>query len=188
MRAFIIIILGLLCLRTTAGAEASGEAEATAKRYAEAVGRFDAAAIVDELHSDTHQLCNLLALHIYNTTEDEAERSAFLKSLGVASLDAYKELTPKAATVRFFEFGFLKVPRQLRDASAGAKITVVGSLIEKDTVHVLYRSEADFEELSISVNVPSVVTLKRDGDRLKVISTTQLESVKAKLRALADRK
>jgi hypothetical protein len=144
--------------------------------------------MVEEFHSDVHQFCYTMAIHIIETTSDKAERADLLKALGVASLDEFKKLTPKVATVRFYEFAFSTVPKQAREASLHAKITIVGSIVEKDYVHVLYRSEADFKDLAMSVNVPSVVTLKRDGARLKVASTTQLENMKAKLEAQADRK
>lgn len=129
-----------------------------------------------------------MAIHIIETTDDAKERSDLLKSLGVASIDEFKKLTPRVATVRLFEFAFSTVPKQARDASVHSKITIVGSIVEKDMVHVLYRSQADFKDLSMSVTVPSVVTLKRDGSRWKVASTTQLETMKAKLNILTDGK
>jgi hypothetical protein len=182
MRA-LTIALALFGLSTTVRSQTSSEAEATTKRFAEALARFDVAPMVDEFHSDVHQFSYTMAIHIIETTEGKTERSDLLKGFGVASLDEFKKLTQKVATVRFFEFAFSSVPKKARDASLHAKITIVGSLVEKDFVHVLYRSEADFKDLSMSVNVPSVVTLKRDGSRLKVASTTQLESMKAKLPA-----
>jgi hypothetical protein len=129
-----------------------------------------------------------MAVHIVETTEDEQERAELLKALNVASLDEFKKLTPKIAAIRFFEFGFSMVLKPAREASLNAKIVLVGSLIEDDYVHVLYRSEGVFEDLSMSVNVPSVVTLKRDGDTLRVASTTQLQSMKAKLKPETDAK
>ena len=187
MRA-LIIVLALLGIADTLNAETSSEAEATTKRFAEALARFDVVRMAEEFHSDVHEFCYMMAIHIAETTEDKTERSNFLKSLGAASLEEFKKLTPKAATVRFFEVAFSTVPKQARDASLKSKIIVVGSLVEKDFVHVLYRSEADLKNLSMSVNVPSVVSLKHDGGKLKVASTTQLESMKAKLKAQTDEK
>lgn len=184
----LIIVLFLLVFSTTIKAEPSREAEATTKRFAEALARFDVAPMVEEFHPDVHQFCYTMAIHIVETTEDKTERADLLKSLGVESLRDFKKLTPKIATVKFFEFAFSNVAKEARDASIRSKITVVGSLVEKDFVHVLYRSEADFKDVSMSVNVPSVVTLKHDGDKLKVASTTQLESMKAKLKQQTDGK
>jgi len=187
MRA-LIIALALLGFSTVARSESSSEAEATTKRFAEALARFDVGPMVEELHSDVQQSCYTMAVHIIETTEDKAERADLLKALGVASPEEFKKLTPKVATVRLFEFAFSTVPKQAREASIHSKITIVGSIVEKDLVHVLFRSEADFKDLSMSVSVPSVVTLKRDGSRLKVASTTQLETMKAKVRGLTDGK
>jgi hypothetical protein len=182
MRA-LIIALALCCPSTASSSEFTSEAEATTKRFANALARFDAVRMVDEFHSDAHQFGYSLIIRIYETTRDEAERADVLKTFGVASLDELKNLSPKVATVRLFEFAFSNAPKEFKGASVDTKITIVGSLVEKDFVHVLYRSEADFKDLSMSVNVPSVVTLKRDGDRLKVLSTAQLETIKAKLNA-----
>jgi hypothetical protein len=186
MRAliFLFLILGL-CI--SARAESSSEAEATTRRFAESLGRFDVGPMVEELHSDVRQFFYTIGIHIIETTE-EAERIDLLKSLGVTSLDAFKKLTPKVATIRFFEFAFSTVSKPVRAAALDSKITIVGSVVEKDSVYVLYRSEADLKDFSMSVNVPSVVTLKRDGDRLKVASTTQFETMKAKLKAQTDGK
>jgi hypothetical protein len=187
MRALIIALV-LLVLSTVARSENSSEAELTTKRFAEALARFDAVPMVEELHPDFQQTCDALAIHIVETTEDKAERADLLKSFGVASLEEFKKLTPKVATVRFFEFAFSTVPKQAREASIQSKITIVGSIVEKDCVDVFYRSDADFKGLSMSVSVPSVVTLKRDGGRWRVASTTQFETMKAKLKGMTDGK
>jgi hypothetical protein len=180
MRA-VIIGLTLLVFLASVGAEPSGEAEATTKRFAEALARFDVIPMVEEFHSDVHQLCYTMAIHIVETTEAKTQRDELLKALGVANLAEFKKLTPKTATVKLFQVGFSTVSKPAREASAHSKIVIVGSLIEKDLVDVFYRSEADMKDLSMRVRVPSVVTLKREGGRWKVASTTQLESMMAKL-------
>jgi len=170
MRA-VIIGLTLLVFLASVGAEPSGEAEATTKRFAEALARFDVIPMV----------CYTMAIHIVETTEAKTQRDELLKALGVANLAEFKKLTPKTATVKLFQVGFSTVSKPAREASAHSKIVIVGSLIEKDLVDVFYRSEADMKDLSMRVRVPSVVTLKREGGRWKVASTTQLESMMAKL-------
>jgi hypothetical protein len=187
MRA-LIITLALIGFSTVAHSQSSSEAELTTKRFAEALARFDVVPMVEELHPDVQQTVDALAIHIIETTEDKGERVDLLKALGVASPEEFKKLTPKVATVRFFEFAFSTVPKQAREASIQSKITIVGSIVEKDFVDVLYRSDADFKGLSMNVSVPSVVTLKRDGGRWKVASTTQFETMKAKLKGLTDGK
>jgi len=182
---FAIILFGL---SATAYSGVSRDAEATTIRFAESLARFDVAPMVEELHSDVQQTCYLMGIHIIETTDDEKERSDLLKSLGVASIDEFKKLTPKVATVRFFEVAFSTVPKQAKEASIHSKITIVGSIVERDMIDVLYRSQADFKDLSMGVTVPSVVMLKRDGSRWKVASTTQLETMKAKLNILTDGK
>lgn len=188
MRTLICAIILLLGFVSDCYSDVSHDAEAVTKRFAESLARFDVAPMVDELHSDVRQTSYLMAIHIIETTDDEKERADLLKSLGVASIDEFKKLTPKAATVRFFEFAFSTVPKQVRDASVNSKITIVGSIVEKDMVHVLYRSQIDLKDFYRSVTVPSVVTLKREGSSWKVASTTQLETMKAKLHILIDGK
>src|SRR5580765_2888244 len=94
MRA-LIIALALLGFSTFARSENPSEAEATTKRFAEALARFDVAPMVEELHSDVQQSCYTMAIHIIETTEDKAERADLLKALGVASPEEFKKLTPK---------------------------------------------------------------------------------------------
>src|SRR4051794_21541969 len=108
----LIILLALLGLSATVGAESSNEAEATTKRFAEALARFDVVAMAEEFHSDVHQFCHTMAIHIVETTEAKTERAEWLKAFGVPSLDELKKLTPKMATVRFFEFAFSATPKQ----------------------------------------------------------------------------
>jgi hypothetical protein len=186
----LITVLALFGMAVVASAGTSREAEATTRRFAEALAQFDVVPMVDEFHSDVHRFCYQMAVHIIETTEDKTERADLLKALGVTSADQFKELSPKTATARFFKMSFSSVPKQVKDASTHSKIIIVGSLIEKDYVHVLYRSEMDFKDndLSMSMSVPSVVTLKRDNGNLKVASTTQLETMKATLKSLTETK
>lgn len=136
MRALIIVLI-LLGLTTTVRAEPSSEAESTTKRFAEALARFDVVPMVEEFHSDVYQFCHTMAIHILETTRPKTERDELLKAFGVTSLEEFKKLTPKVATVRFFDYAFSAVSKPAREASLHSKIIIVGSLVEEDFIHVL---------------------------------------------------
>ena len=147
--------------------------------------------MVNEYHSDVCKYFYALSVHIMETTEPAAEKEDLLKTFGVKSSDEFKQLTPKIMTERFFKIAFSNyVPKPARDASLNSKITIVGSLQDKDIVYVLYRTEADLKDkdLEMKLNIPSVVALKREDGKYRVVSTTQLETMKAKFQIIVDGK
>ena len=180
MRKF-IFAMPLLVACIAVGPKPQSEAEAVTARFADAVKRFDFVSMADELHPDYQGTCYRLVVHIAETTEPESERMDFLGALGVKSLADLKNLTPKAVTIKLFELGSSYTPTAARRASLNSNIKIVGTLAEDDMVHVLYRSEVDAPELGMSLKVPSVVTLKRFNGKLKVIDTTEFDSLKAKM-------
>jgi hypothetical protein len=184
-KTFLLATLLAASPLASAEPESSKEGEAVAERYALALVRLDVVPMVEELHPDIHEYFHATALGVVEGTTHQTERSAWFKTLGVTDMDELQALPPKTATVRWYEWAFPSAPKVAREASMRARIKVLGSLTEEDTVHVLYRitTELDLENGSRSVEVPSVVTLQRSEGRLKVSSTTQLETMKAKLTA-----
>src|SRR5689334_10363990 len=108
-RVIITFVVFLLAVRVQA--ETSSEAVATTKRYAEALASLDVVPMVEEMHSDFHESCYKMAVHIVETMEPKSEKDELLKGLGVSSVEALKKLTPKTATVRFCQFAFAAVPK-----------------------------------------------------------------------------
>jgi hypothetical protein len=187
----ILVILGLVSLSNVADAKSFKEAEETAKHFARALNQFDVTNMVNEFHSDVHKYFYILGVRILETTEPAAEKDELLKMFGVKSPDEFKRLSPKTMTERFFKFAFSNyVPKPARDASLNSKITIVGSLEEKDIVYVLYRTETELKdkELEMQMNIPSLVALKLENGKYKVVSTTQLESIKSKFQSIIDQK
>ena len=133
------VLLGLAILWLAAGAQAAqlSEAEATAKRYADALNRFDVKAMSEECHLELLQYCHSMVVQIVKATQNPQERAALLATFGVADLEKLQKLSPKAATIRLFELAFATVPKGAKDDVFEAKTTIVGSLKEQDLVHVL---------------------------------------------------
>jgi hypothetical protein len=184
----LVMLLALLCLSLTVHAQTSPAAEATTRRFAEALVRYDVVAMANELHPDVCQSFSTMAIRIVETTDPNTEKPALLKGLGVASLDDLKKLTPKQVTVKFFQLAFSKVTPQARAASLHTQITIIGSLLEKDCIDVLYRAETNPQNPTPRATVPAVAILKRDGATWKIASTPQMESMLTKLKTLTDGK
>ena len=187
----LLIILGIVGLSSIANAKSFKEAEETAKRYAEALNQFDVTNMVNELHSDVHKYFYTLGVHIMETTDPASEKDELLKMFGVKSSDEFKQLSPQIMTQRFFKYAFSNyVPKPARDASLKSKITIVGTLNEKNTVYVLYRTEMEIKdkEWEAQMNIPSLVSLKKEDGRYKVVSTTQLAAMMAKFQPILDKK
>jgi hypothetical protein len=176
------IIIAVFVFSLVRGSESTNEAKIVTKHFAESMARFDAVTIVEEMHPDIQAFFDKLAIHIYETTESESEKKEFLKILGVESPKELKSLPPKTMAMKFFQYSFSNyVAPEAKEASLKSKIKIVGSLVDGDLVYVLYKTQADFKDLSLSVDVPSVVTLKKYEGKYKVLSTTQFESMKRKL-------
>jgi len=180
----LLIILCLFGLASTGSAKSFKEAEETAQRYAKALNQFDVTNMVNELHSDIHNYFYMLCVHIMETTDSASEKEEMFKMYGVKNSDEFKRLSPKTMTERCFDEAFSNyVTKPARNASLNSKITIVGTLNEKNIVYVLYRTEMNVKgkEWEAQFDIPSLVALKQEDGRYKVVNTTQLAEMMAKL-------
>lgn len=154
------------------------DSETVTERFAMALNRFDAEAMTEEMHSDALDFFKRYLIHIASTPTDEDDRNQMLEAFQVSTLEELKALDSKMATTRFYEFAFGNVKQEIKDVADRSSIRIIGSLNDDDNFYVLYRTDMTVDGLDTMV--PSVIILREEGGQLKVVNTTQMETVKAK--------
>ena len=161
------------------------EAEEVTTRFLNALLKFDARAMTEELHPSVQALCRQTMLKTVSGEKNSTDRKEALAHYAAKSLQELEKLNDKEATVRFFESAFSTVSPGARKASLAATTTILGTVPEKELLHLLYRAET--EQLEVSANVPSVVTLQKAGEHWRVINTTEMTKLRTQARKLGVR-
>ena len=158
--------------------KAAPNPEEITERFAMALNRFDAEAMAEEMHSDALDFFKRFSIHIASSPKNEDDRNQLLEAFRVSTITELKALDAKTATTRFYQFAFGNVRQEIKDVADQSSIRIIGSLKDGEDYCVLYRTDLTVE--GVDTMVPSVIILREEDGELKVLNTTQMETVKAK--------
>ncbi len=175
LKLFSLISVSLLLV--SCAKELTDSEEVTA-RFARALNNFEVEAMAEEMHTDALDFFKQYATHLASTPNDEEGLKQMFDAFEVSNIAELKSLDSKTATIRFFRMAFGLVRQEVKDVAVDSKIEIIGNLADDDNFYVLYRT--DFTVQGMEAMIPSVIVLREEGGKLKVINTTQMETLKAK--------
>ncbi len=179
MKKYALLIIAWMISTYTVGYTETPEA--IAKRFSTALNELNPSVFVEEFHPEMHEFFHGFALHLVRTTDDAEEAQVVLEELGFESFEKLEKENAKLVTLRFFEMSFRHVTESFRKASRAAETSIIGTLTDGEIIYVVYMTNVAVQD--ISTTVPSVMLLKDFEGDLKVMNTTQMETVRGRAAA-----
>lgn len=150
--------------------------EEVAHTYIRGMADLSLNVVADSMHSSAlenfQQILNKVADALTTAPADRKPSQRVIDALfGDEGPDAMKTRIPRDNFVRFMSNLTTFVP-QIREMTAGSEYQVLGHVDEGDLAHVVFRATLRRGERTLTKM--EVLTLKRDGERWKVLLTDDL--------------
>ena len=174
---FLVLSLSGAAAQTAkpAAAPAVPSAESVVQSYMETMKAGDFQKSAELMHSEALEKFRTLLLPLVEAAEKaKAEESLLSLFKGVPDLAALKKLSAAGFFASFFG-GLTEANPTIKDALASGSITVIGSVPEGETLHVVCRTSAAAE--GISVVKMEVMSLKRDAGNWRVLLSGEMEGL-----------
>jgi hypothetical protein len=142
---------------------------------------FQWSAAAHLMHPEALRQFHALFVHIAETTDDPKEKAQFLQALGVGSTEELKSLDSETVFARCFKMVLPMMTAERQKSWKDSTVQVLGSVWEKpDLVHVVIRTRSAIKDAPVSV--VSTVSLQQEHREWKVLLTTELLGMGAKLK------
>jgi hypothetical protein len=154
---------------------AAPSAESVVQIYLEALKAGDFQKSAELMHPEALEKFRSLLIPLAEASAgEEGEDNLLSLFKGVSDVAALKKLSPAAFFTAFFN-GLTEMSPGLKDALASGNMTVIGSVPEGDTLHVVCRTSVKVEELSIAKM--EVMSLKRHEGNWRVLLSGEMEGL-----------
>jgi len=113
------------------------------------------------------------------------DAAALRSFLGIDSVDVVKAESPRDFLVRFMKW-MAKLNPMMMTGMAGATMETLGSVPEKDMVHIVCRVNVDM--LGVNFSQLKVMSVKKQGDEWKLMLTGEIDGMAKVLEGQSTRK
>lgn len=181
--AFLVVLSFFGSLAQAAEPVASPSPESVVGSYLEAMKAGQYLESAKLMHPEALEKFRTVLLPLAEAEQEsgEANPADSLLALfrGVPDVAALKKLPPAEFFAAFFG-GVTDANPMLKEALASGSMTAIGSVPEGDTIHVVCRTSAAVEGISISKM--EVVSLKRSAGEWRVLLSGEIEGMAQALR------
>jgi hypothetical protein len=170
-----LLLMSVLSLAASV-AQAAGTPEATVKEYMAALQKDGMVAVSRFLHPDELKRFKEMLLPMFR--KDATAKSEIIHGIygAEATLTSVEAMPPAE-----FMDGFMRLAGEQLSGATFGDSDVLGTVSEKDVVHVLARATTKVKELQ--VRTVTVVSTRQSGGDWKLMLTGELEGLAAALAA-----